>query len=168
MFQTNNMILFGAKTLSVRPSTTGNTNIVRVDIFGGVPGSSLGSSTLYVSLQWCLTHCLQNKNKMFWSLFILWYMYVLFLFSSLYSTVSHCSISALVVQKTAGARPPRIIHTAPLPLPQKTWAKNSLRIAWLHQVPYSVFCITPSGPIYKRNLGQQSLMYLVKNLVQIH
>lgn len=48
--QDNNMILCGGKTLSVRPSTTGNTDFVRTDIFGGIPGSSLGSSTLYVSL----------------------------------------------------------------------------------------------------------------------
>jgi len=48
--QNNNMILCGSKTLYVRPSTTGNTDIVRMDIFGGVPGSRSGSSTLYVSL----------------------------------------------------------------------------------------------------------------------
>jgi hypothetical protein len=27
---------------------------------------------------------------------------------------------------------------------------------------------TPSGPIYMRKFGQQKLMYMVKNLVQIH
>lgn len=83
-------------------------------------------------------HFVYRPAKMFWSLFILWYMYVLFLFSSFYSTVSRCSISTLAVQKTAGARPPRIIQHLLSPCPKRLEQKISLGIAWLHQVPYSI------------------------------
>jgi len=37
---------------------------------------------------------------------------------------------------------------------------------WLHYILKNVlYFITPSGPIYKRNFGQQKLMYLVNNSV---
>jgi len=47
------------------------------------------------------------------------------------------------------------------------YTRNAItRLTYLKR--YGFELSTPSGPIYKRNLGQQKLMYLVKNSVQIY
>jgi hypothetical protein len=46
-----------------------------------------------------------------------------------------------------------------------TWLTN--QILSFHHIK-NLNLNTPSGPIYKRNFGQQKLMYLVKKLDQIH